>query len=89
MSTSEFLPAKAFSTFRCVSYAGRILYLSPIRVHILLSYLVGMLTEDAVEYPISNEWLCEEFFLPVQTVAFNLLTTHTECWSELTEQSVY
>ena len=73
----------------CVIRWTHLVSVAPYVFHILLSYLVGMLTEDAVEYPISNEWLSEEFFLPVQTVAFYLLTTHTECWSELTEQSVY
>ena len=73
----------------CIICWTHLVSVTPYVFHILLSHLISVLTEDAVEYPIGNERLCEEFFLPVQTIAFNLLTAHTKRWSELSKQSVY
>ena len=72
----------------CVIRRTHLVTVAPYVLHVLLPHLVCMLAEDAVEHPVGNERLREQFLLPVQSVPFYLFTAHAESRRKLSEQSV-
>ena len=49
----------------CIIRWTHLVSVAPYVFHILLSYLIGMLTENTIEHPVCYKWFCEQFFLPV------------------------
>ena len=58
-------------------------YIIMIVVKILCFYLIGTFVEYTIENPVGNKRFTELMFQEGQTIAFNLLTRHTEGRLEL------
>ena len=41
-------------------------------------YVLGALAKDAIQCPVSNEWLSKELLLEMQSVGLNLFASHTQ-----------
>ena len=58
------------------------------RLNKSILYIVCLVTEQTLQYPISYERIEEEILLPFKSVLLNLLSCHAERRLELSEKSV-
>lgn len=72
----------------CVVFGTHAVAVAPLVDEISVAHLVGMFLENAVQHPVGDERFGEKFFLPVQSVALNLLATHAERRRKLSQKSV-
>ena len=62
--------------------------LTVLRLNVMVTHELRTVAEHTVEHPVGDERSGEQLFLPVQSVALDLLACHAERRLELSEQSV-